>query len=279
MLPDIRQNEHLLKIPHLDLKQDDVEGFLSELKMFQENFDDCFYRSELRGHFSRYMIGQFSGLERKSIEPIAHAVEGGRLRAMQRFVSDAEWNEHKIESKYRKLAMEDLGDPNGALLFDETCFVKKGKDSIGVAKQYCGSIGKVENCQIGVFAAYVSSQGYSLIDKRLYLPQKWFTDEYEERRNKCNLPKDIEFKTKPQLAAEMLTNITQEGIVPFKYVLADSIYGENPDFIETVESLPDITYFVSIGSAYLCWLKPPISVKKEYKYRGNVRTKTVLIAD
>ena len=131
----------------------------------------------------------------------------------------------KILDKYRNMVAEDLGDPHGVLIFDETGFPKKGNDSIGVGKQYCGSIGKVENCQVGVFAAYASPHGYALIDKRLFVPEKWFSDEYAFRRKKCELPEDITFKTKPQLAVEMLKDIVEKDQIPFKWVLSDSIYG------------------------------------------------------
>jgi len=146
----------------------------------------------------------------------------------------------------------------------------------GSQKQYCGTIGKVENCQVGVFAAYASEHGYGLIDKRLYIPEKWFSDEYHHRGVKCKLPEEVEFKSKPQLAAEMLTSIAQQQMLPFKYVLADSIYGASPVFIETVESLTEATYFVSVPENTLCWLKKPMTIEKQYKYKGEIRTKTVL---
>jgi SRSO17 transposase len=155
MLPATRCDEHLYPVPKFDLGIDDVEYFTNELKGFHEQFYDCFQRSESREHFLKYMAGQFSPLERKSIEPIALAVKDGNVRAMQRFVSDAPWDDEKILSKYRNLVNEDLGSPDAALIFDETSFVKKGHESIGVAKQYCGTIGKVDNCQVAVFAAYV----------------------------------------------------------------------------------------------------------------------------
>jgi SRSO17 transposase len=222
------------------------------------------------------MVGQFSELERKSIEPIALTVKDGKVRAMQRFISDAQWDDDNILLKYRSMANEDLGSPDGALIFDETGFVKKGNDSIGVAKQYCGTIGKVENCQVGVFAAYASEHGYALVDKRLYIPEKWFSDEYQHRRVKCKLTEDVEFKSKPQLAAEMLNDIAEQQTLPFKYVLGDSIYGTSPVFIETVESLTGVTYFVSVPESTLCWLKKPMTIEKQYKYKGKFRTKTVL---
>ena len=185
MLPVTRCDEHLYPVPKFDLGKGDVKKFTNELSGFHEQFADCFQRSESRGHFFKYMAGQFSPLERKSIEPIALAVKDGNVRAMQRFVSDAPWDDNKMIAKYRSLVNDDFGSHDGALIFDESGFVKKGQDSIAVARQYCGTIGKVENCQVGVFAGYVSKHGYGLIDKRLFIPEKWFADDYLERRAKC----------------------------------------------------------------------------------------------
>jgi SRSO17 transposase len=276
MLPSTRKDEFIYPVPKFDMHAGDVEDFLRELEGFHEQFRDCFQRSESRGHLFRYMVGQFSELERKSIEPIALSVEDGKVRAMQRFISDAPWDDDKIMSKYRSLVNEDLGSPHGVLIFDETGFVKKGDESIGVRRQYCGTIGKVENCQVGVFAAYVSESGYSLVDKRLFIPKQWFSEEYEERREKCKLPERVAFKTKPQLAAEMLRGIAAERVLPFKYVLADSLYGMSPEFIEAVESLPGVRYFVAIKENTLCWAERPVTIEKHYTYRGELRTKTVL---
>jgi len=276
MLPETRNKEHLFAVPKFTIKKGDVNNFINELKGFHEVFNDCFHRSESRGHFFRYMVGQFSEIERKSIEPIALKVEAGNVRPMQRFISDAEWNDDEILNKYHNLVNEDLGTADGALIFDETGFIKKGNDSIGVSRQYCGSIGKVENCQVGVFAAYSSPYGYALLAKRLFIPQKWFSDDYKLRRKKCKLPENAEFKTKPQLAVEMFNNIVEEGIIPFKYVLADSLYGTSPEFIEAVESCVGTTYFVQVPEDTRCWLKRPITREKQYRYKGAIRSRTVL---
>ena len=279
MLPEIRQNEHLFSVPVFDIDKNDIDCFLEELIGFHQNFSDCFHRSESRGHFYNYMAGQFSELERKSIEPIALNIKDGKVRAMQRFISDAEWDDPKIMSEYRNMVKDDLGSLEGVLIFDESGFAKKGNDSVGVAKQYCGSIGKVDNCQVGVFAAYASPYGYALIDKQIYIPEKWFGDDFRAKRVKCKLPENTEFKTKPRLAAKMLNDVAAEDIIPFKYVLADSIYGENPDFIDTVESMTGKIYFVSVGADRLCQLRQPITLKKQYKYKGEIRTEEVLSTD
>ena len=277
MLPVTRCDEHLYPVPKFDLGKGDIKDFMNELSGFHEQFADCFQRSESRGHFLNYMAGQFSPLERKSIEPIALAVKDGNVRAMQRFVSDAPWDEDNMMSKYRSFVNDDLGSPNGALIFDESGFAKKGQDSIGVARQYCGTIGKVDNCQVGVFAAYVSENGYAMVDKRLFIPEKWFTDDYLDRRHKCKLPADTVFLTKPQLAVEMLNAINKENALPFKYILGDSLYGVSPEFITAADALPDKTYFVSIPKDTLCWLKRPMTMTKAYRWGGKDRTKTVLV--
>ena len=132
---------------------------MDELQEFQGVFHDCFARSEARGHFLDYMVGQYSPLARKSIAPMALAVEGGRIRSLQRFLSETVWDEEQMRWNYHQLVAEELGEPDGVLLFDESGFVKKGNDSAGVARQYCGTLGKVENCQVGVFAGYASRQG------------------------------------------------------------------------------------------------------------------------
>ena len=277
MLPVTRCDEHLYPVPKFDLGKGDIKDFVNELRGFHEQFAECFHRSESRDHFFNYMAGQFSPLERKSIEPIALALKDANVRSMQRFVSDAPWDEDKMIAKYCSLVNDDLGSPDAALIFDESGFIKKGQDSIGVARQYCGTNGKVDNCQVGVFAAYVSEFGYSLVDKRLFIPKQWFADDYRQRRQKCNLPEDTAFRSKPELAAEMLSTIAGENQLPFKYVLADSLYGTSPEFIAAVEALPDKTYFVTVPKSTLCWLKRPMTITKEYRWGGKTRSKTVLI--
>lgn len=121
--------------PKFEIISSDVVTFVDELRCFHDEFSDCFHRSETRDNVFRYMVGQFSKLERKSIEPIALAVEDGQVRAIQRAISDTNWDEEKILVKYRSMVNDDMGDTDGVLLFDESGFVKKGKDSAGVQRQ------------------------------------------------------------------------------------------------------------------------------------------------
>jgi SRSO17 transposase len=278
MLPTCRTSGEGFAIPTFDLVPSDVEGFMEELWEFQSAFHDCFARSEPRAHFFDYMVGQFSKLERKSIEPIALHVEGGTVRGLQRFLSDVRWDEEQMRWNYHQLVADAMGDPEGILMFDETGFVKKGTHSVGVARQYCGSLGKVENCQVGVFAGYASRQGYALVDKRLFLPEVWFTEAYAARRARCNVPTALTFQSKPQLAAAMLHGLAREGLLPFKYVVADCLYGNSPDFLDAVDACVGVTTFVAIPSETRCWLQRPRTADRPYMYKGDVRAKRVVVA-
>src|SRR5499433_2340860 len=202
------------------------------------------------------MVGQFSKLERKSIEPMALQVDGGTIRGLQRFISDVRWDEEQMLWNYHQLVAETMGDPDGILMFDETGFVKKGQDSVGVARQYCGSLGKVENCQVGVFAGYASRRGYALVDKRLFLPEPWFTDAYQARRTKCKLPDEVTWQSKPQLAAAMVQALHQTGVLPFKYIVADCLYGNSPDFWEACEACVGTVTFVATPADTQGWFQP-----------------------
>jgi SRSO17 transposase len=279
MLPACRTGGEGFAIPTFDLVPSDVEGFMEELWEFQSTFHDCFARSEPRGHFFDYMVGQFSKLERKSIEPMALKVEGGTIRGLQRFISDVVWDEEQMRWNYHQLVAEEMGDPDGVLMFDETGFVKKGKDSVGVARQYCGTLGKVENCQVGVCAGYASRHGYALVDKRLFLPEVWWTEAYAARRTRCNVPDELTFQSKPQLAAAMLEAMAHEGLLPFKYIVADCLYGNSPTFLDAVDACVGRTALVAIPSETRCWLQRPRTADKHYRYKGEARVQRVVEPD
>lgn len=276
MVPEDRVQDGTFPIPKLFIDKEDIDQFMEEFRGFHAQFTDCFFREEPRENFVQYMAGQMSQLERKSIEPIALNVENAKVRAMQHFISDVVWDEARIISRYHEMVAEDLGVTEGVLIFDESGFVKKGSDSAGVARQYCGNVGKVENCQVGVFAAYASSHGYCILDNRLFVPEKWFGEDYAERRKKCKFPENLSFSTKPQLALEMFERIVQDKVIPFRYVVADTIYGGSPEFLDAVEKTAGIVYMVSMARDTLCWVQGPSTVEKTYRYAGEVRKKRIL---
>lgn len=197
---------------------------------------------------------------------------------MQRAVSEAVWDEPKLLSRDHAMVAEAMGAVDGVLMFDESGFVKKGKFSAGVARQYWGTIGKVENCQVGVFMGDASRQGYTLVDTRLFFPEQWFEEGYADTRRKCQGPEDLDFRSKPQYAAEMLLPCSQQGILPFKYLVADTRYGNRLDFIEAAEKCIGKTYVVSMPLDTQCWLQRPLTPIKTYRDKGEVRTKRILKA-
>jgi SRSO17 transposase len=276
MLAACRTQQHPDVQPNFDLTCTDVEGFLDQLHEFHQAFRSCFVRREPREHFLRYMAGQLSSLERKSIEPIAIYIEGGNIRGMQRFISDDVWKEEEMRPVYHAMVADEMGEPQGMIIFDESGFVKKGEDSVGVARQYCGTIGKVENCQVGVFAAYAASKGYALVDKRLFLPETWFDDAHAERRAKCRVPSELSFQSKPELAAQMLLAIRSEGVLPFRYIGADSVDGNSPVFLDAMDACVGTIYLVGISSETRCWLQCPVTQEPTYRYRGEVCTRGIL---
>src|SRR5216683_166645 len=276
MLPVCRTPDDVYAIPPFEVTCHDVEGFLDELHEFHTLFRDCFVRREPREHFFRYMVGQFSTLERKSIEPIAVQTEASSIRAMQRSLSDTQWNDARMLQTYHQQVAKEMGAPDGVIIVDESGFVKKGQDSVGVARQYCGTLGKVDNCQVGVFAAYASRQGYALVDKRLFLPEPWFSDAYANRRAQCDVPKEAVLHTKPQLAAALVQCLYEGGTLPFRYIAADCLYGNSPEFWAACEACVGTVAFVAVPEETRCWLAPVATTTKSSTSKGKRRTQRVV---
>ena len=131
---------------------------------------------------------------------------------------------------------------------------------------------------MGVFAGYASRKGYALVDKRLFLPERWWTDAYAARRSKCHVPTELTFQSKPQLAAAMLEAMAHEGLLPFKYIVADCLYGNSPTFLDAVDAyLYGRTALVAVPSETRCWLQRPRTEDKHYRDKGATRAKRVVV--
>ena len=278
MLADFRSQGEPLSFSPVDLVPNDTNGFMDALRTFQSAFHDSFSRRESRIHFLHYMVGQFSPLERKSIEPMALEVKGGNIRGMQRWISDVTWDDAHLLRTYHHLVADELGDSEGVVILGETGFVKKGKASAGVARQYCRSLGHVENAQVGVFAAYASRHGHAFLDQRLFMPKVWFSATYAARRTKCRVPKEVSFQSQAQLAAAMVRALSEAGRVPFKYVVVDGLDGTSPDLLDAMETGVGVTAVVAIADDTRCWLQAPRTEDQTYRYKGTVRSKRVVVA-
>lgn|SRR5574341_698498 len=241
------------------LTERDIVTSADELLAFQNHFRSLFGRREPRDWFLFYMCGQLSKLERKTIEPMILEFIGDQesvIRSLQHFIGQARWETAPFLEQGQSLAANWLGEADGVVIVDGSGFPKQGDHSVGVAWQYCGHLGKPANCQQGVFAVYASRQGYAFVDERLYLPEKWFTAEYQERWSACGIPQTLTFKTEPALALEMVAELVRRAVVPFQWVAADEKYGENPEFLKGIAALGK-WYLVEVAADTRAWLHTP----------------------
>src|SRR3954469_6215897 len=200
----------------------EVGGWRAGLDALLGRVGRLFVRAEPREQAGRYLEGLLGPVERKNGWQLAEHLGDARPWRTQRVLSHLLWDEEAARDLCRDHAVERLGAGDAVLVVDETGFVKKGEHSAGVARQYCGAVGKVENCQVGVFLAYGSRRGHALIDRRLYLPEAWAGD--AERRRAAKVPEGIPFLTKPEIAREMIARALDAG-VPCAWVLGDEVYG------------------------------------------------------
>ena len=194
-------------------------------KQFYGQFGKFFQRSETRHNALLYLRGLLADIRRKNCWQLAEAMGLPHPRPFQRLLDENRWNADLITHHLRLFINRQIGYVPGVGVIDESGFVKKGMHSAGVARQYCGRIGKVENCQVGVFLGYVTPHGSAFLDRRLYLPQGWCDD--GDRRQKAAIPEGVRFQTKPQLAQEMLEQVWTQNI-PLQWVTGDTIYGNSP---------------------------------------------------
>jgi SRSO17 transposase len=200
-----------------------VRSWTEELDALGERIDPHFSRSEVRRRARDYLRGLLSGTERKNGWQLAEVAGDATPYGLQHLLGRANWDADLVRDDLRGYVIEHLGDDEGVLIVDETGFIKKGQNSVGVKRQYTGTAGKTENCQVGVFLAYASRRAQAFIDRELYLPEEWAHD--QERRERTGVPEEIGMRTKPELAKEMLGRALDAG-VKAAWVVADSVYGD-----------------------------------------------------
>lgn len=200
-----------------------IQRWSTYLKELHARIAHRFLRPEVSQRAYRYLTGLLEDVRRKNGWQMAEAIGEARPRGVQHFLNDARWDANAVRDDLRGYVMEHLGDEkSGVLIVDETGFLKKGEKSVGVARQYTGTAGKRENCQVGVFLVYASEKGAAFIDRALYLPHEWTDD--AERRAEAGVPKEVRFATKGELAKEMLRRAFDTD-VPARWVVADTVYG------------------------------------------------------
>jgi SRSO17 transposase len=202
-----------------------LRGLLPRLETFLEPFVESLCCSEQRTNAHHYVSGLLSDLKSKDAESIAYLHDRER-QGLQKFIGQAPWDHKPLISELARQVGQRIGEADGVLVFDPSAFVKQGKKSVGVQRQWCGRLGKVENCQVGVFLGYVSHAGHALVDSRLYLPKEWTRD--RKRMNEAGVPREIRFATRHELALEMLD--LQGGLLPHRWVAGDDEMGRSSWF-------------------------------------------------
>ena len=204
-----------------------MQSIQAGFESFQTQFDRFFKRSETRTRVGELLaeVGRKNGWQ------LAEKMGAADPLGFQRLLYEAKWEHEAVRDQLQVMVVEQIGHPDGVGIIDESGYVKKGDKSAGVSRQYCGRIGKVENCQVGVGLAYLSTKGRALIDQRLYLPRSWSDD--LDRCQAARIPANVVFQTKPQIAQQMLEDAWQNG-VPMKWVCADAVYGNSSKLREAI---------------------------------------------
>ena len=230
-----------------------------ELLAFHRQFQAMFKRREQRIWSLRYLCGQLADLERKTIEPMILAQIGAdpnAIRGMQQFIGRGAWDSTPLMIHAQSLVSRWFGEDDGVVIVDGSGFPKEGRHSVGVARQYCGHLGKIANCQEGVFLVYASRHGYAFLDERLYMPEEWFRDESRKRWKACEIPETVVFHTEPELGLEMIGALVERGVIPFRWVACDESYGKIPAFLDGIASLGKC-YLAEVPSDTRVWLRRP----------------------
>lgn len=241
--------------PECNLSTKDVKLFLNEFKKYMKLFKPAFARVEQIQKSLAYLHGLLGNATRKNTEQIALG-QKEKVRGLQYFVGQSQWETEPVIAIHQGLIGESLVEEDGVMLIDESSAVKQGTASVGVAAQYCGSVGKIANGQVGVYLGYASRKGYSLIEGRLFMPGQWLEEEHTEQRQACGVPEELVFKTKPEIGLELLKSAIQRGKLPFFWVAADALYGDSPAFRDGVAATGK-SYFTAIKDNTLIWCTPP----------------------
>jgi len=229
-----------------------VERWGERFGAFHARFAPFFYRQEVRERSARYVRALPGPVERKNGWQLAEAAGEPDPQGMQRLLRTARWDAEAVRDELQRFVAERFGAEDGVFVFDETGFLKKGSKSAGVQRQYSGT---VDNCQVGVFLTYTAAAGHASLDRRLYLPREWAED--PARRRAAAVPAEVPFRTKPELAWEMLERARAQGM-PGRWVTGDSVYGQDPALRARLEAAaPALHYVLAIPATTPVWAERP----------------------
>jgi len=261
----------------MELTPQAIDNLVEELREYHAIYSPLFQRREQREGADKYLRGLLLEIPRKSIEPMVLALEGANakaVRTLQLFISEGTWDDETLLHRHWQEVDTLLGEDDGVLTLDGSDFLKQGQASVGVKRQYCGEVGKRANCQAGVYLGYASRQGYTLVDRRLYLPQEWVADErYAERRRRCGVPAALTFKTKPTLGWEMMQAVHQASTLRARWVTCDEAFGRDTSLLDHIDGI-GLWYFAEVPHDTQVWRQRPATAVPPWSGRGRKPTRT-----
>ena len=273
--------EPITTVPVLDLTPQALDNLVEELRAYHAIYSPLFQRREQREGAATYLHGLLLDLPRKSIEPMILALEGPNAKAVrttQLFISEGAWDDAVLLQRHWQEVDTSLGEDDGVLTLDGSDFLKQGRESVGVKRQYCGEVGKRANCQAGVFLGYASRKGYTLLDRRLYLPQEWVEDEaYAERRRRCGVRADTPFKTKPTLGGEMIQAVHHANTLRACWVTCDEAFGRDTRLLDHIDGL-GLWYVAEVPHDTHVWRQRPATAVPPWSGQGRKPTCTRVLA-
>lgn len=241
-----------------------------KLDDYLENFAECFARSDTRQHLPVYVRGQLSDLPQKSVEPIALAA-GVAPRTLQEFLSQHVWDHDKMRDRVQQLVLAQHAGPHRIGIFDETSDPKKGHKTPGVQKQWCGRLGKTENCVVTVHLAYAQEDFHCLLDGELFLPESWAED--RDRCREAGIPDTMVYRPKWQIALELYDRALANGLT-FDWLTFDEGYGSKPELLRQLMRRGQV-FIAEVPKSLTGWLKAPRVVSRPYRRRGRGRPRAV----
>ena len=246
-----------------------IRGLRPMLSRFLKRFDDCFARKDTRAHLSVYVDGQLSDLPRKSVEPIALAAKVP-VRTLQEFLSQHRWQEDLARNRLQQIIAVEHAHPHSVGVIDETSFVKQGKKTPGVQRQYLGTVGKQENGIVTVHLAYAADEFHCLLDGELFLPESWAND--PARCREAKIPEDMAYRPKTELALEQYDRARANG-VQFAWLTFDEWYGGKPAFLQALDGRQQ-TFVGEVPRTLMGWIDPPRVTERPLR-RGRGRGRKV----
>jgi len=246
---------------------DQIRGLKPMLTRYLKRFDDCFARHDTRAHLPVYVGGQLSDLPAKSCEPIA--LEAGIApRTLQEFLSQHKWDESRMRDRVQELIASDHAGPNSIGIIDETSDVKKGDKTPGVQRQWCGKVGKKENCLVTVHLGYATGDFHCLIDGDLFLPESWAEDRV--RCREAGIPDEIDYRSKWRIALELYDRSRENGVT-FDWLSFDEGYGGKPLFLQGLDGR-DQPFVGEVPTTFTGWVHPPRVTDRPFRHhRGRGR--------